>query len=316
MGSTVELLIGGATEAEELAEWAVGEVERLEQCWSRFRSDSELVRLNDRTGEWVVVSPTMALALRSAAHWWRETGGAFDPSVIGALERWGYTADFALVRTVAPTDVGVTDQAAPGLTGMASLQDYHTVRLPPGVRLDLGGIGKGLAADLVAEQLVAMGAPSVLISLGGDLRVAGAAPAAGYAVPVQDPFDPARLLFTHSLFEGALVTSTTRMRRWEVEGSTAHHLIDPATGRPADHGLAAVILAAPSCAQAEVLAKSVLVSGNVAGLVGRLTSPLSARSTGLGTLVGALAGTTAWTLGEERELRALPCGSQPVTAAA
>ncbi len=267
MGSTVELVVGGATDAEALAAWAMDEIERLEQCWSRFRADSELMRLNDRSGEWVDVSPTLAEALRSATQWWRDTGGAFDPTVIEALERWGYSKDFALVRAVEahgePAGGQAASAAVPGLTGMVSMHDFQTVRLPRGVRLDLGGIGKGLAADLVAEALVDRGASSVLVSMGGDLRAAGLAPLGGYPVPVQNPFDRAAVLFTHPLLEGALVTSTTRIRRWTRHGTAAHHLIDPTTGCPAGHGLAAVILAAPSCAQAEVLAKSVLVSGNV-----------------------------------------------------
>ncbi|MFN0029244.1 MAG: FAD:protein FMN transferase [Acidimicrobiales bacterium] len=297
MGSEVELLIGGATDADGLAAWAREEIERLEQCWSRFRANSELVALNNRSGQWVDVSTTLATALRSATRWWRDTGGAFDPTVIEALESWGYNQDFRLIRASGAGGAGGSNdasdppRAAPGLTGMASLHDYHSVRLPPGVRVDLGGIGKGLAADVVAQELLTRGAPSVLVSMGGDLAMAGAAPSGGYPVPVLDPFDTERVLFTHALFEGALVTSTTRIRRWRAEDTPAHHLIDPRTGCPATHGLAAVFVAAPSCAQAEVLAKSVLVSGDV-----RLPMAMGA-------------GTSGWTVDDDGQLRALPAPS-------
>src|SRR5205823_4463593 len=105
------------------------------------------------------------------------------------------------------------------------------VRAASGVRIDLGGIGKGLAADLVAQGLVDRGARTVLVGLGGDLVAHGESPPDGaWDVPVQDPADDERVAFRYPLARGALVTSTSRIRSWTRNGRSYHHIIDPATG--------------------------------------------------------------------------------------
>src|SRR5437870_1539317 len=131
--------------------------------------------------------------------------------------------------------------------------DGDRVRLPAGVGLDPGGIGKGLAADLVVAEALAAGAAGACVNLGGDLRVAGRPPegpsAAGktaWTVAVEHPASPEPLALL-GLHDGAVATSTTLRRRWTAGGQERHHLIDPWTGSPSTSGLtpAAVVTAAP-----------------------------------------------------------------------
>ena len=135
------------------------------------------------------------------------------------------------------------------------------MRLPPGTRLDLGGIGKGLAADLIARGLVDRGTRSALVGLGGDLRARGEPPEGGWTIPVEDPLAAAGVAFEQRLRSGAIVTSTTRMRTWRRNGRRYHHLIDPSTGDSARSGVAAVVARATDAWWAEGIAKAIVVAG-------------------------------------------------------
>jgi thiamine biosynthesis lipoprotein len=138
----------------------------------------------------------------------------------------------------------------------------HAVRVPVGVSLDLGGIGKGYAADLVATRLAGTAARGILVNLGGDLRAIGDAPTPGDAwlVEVDDPLGTGRtgLLAVRA---GAIATSTRLRRAWTRGGDARHHLIDPSTGEPARSGLASVTVLAAEAWRAEVLAKAAFVAG-------------------------------------------------------
>jgi thiamine biosynthesis lipoprotein len=142
------------------------------------------------------------------------------------------------------------------------------VKLPRGARVDLGGIGKGLAADLIARGMIDRGARTALVGMGGDLRARGEAPDGAWSIPVLDPFDGGdeRVAFEFPLTENAIVTSTTRMRTWTRSGQRFPHLIDPQTGESTNTGVAAVVASARDAWWAEGIAKSVIVAGVEAGL--------------------------------------------------
>jgi len=258
MGSHAHLIVGDAE--PRLADWAVDEVERLEQCWSRFRPDSELNHLNAHRGEWVAIGPTLVRALATAEALWRLTDGVFDPTVLDALEWAGYDRSFELVDRHQPTPA-TEALPAPGFGRVVLDLGAGAVRLDDHTRLDLGGLGKGLAADLVAQGLVDRGARSALVSLGGDLRAAGEPPEGGWRIPVEDPFDERRVLAEHRLSDGAIVTSTRAFRTWQQGSASRHHIIDPATGRPATTDVQAVVAVGPGAALAEALAKTVMIVG-------------------------------------------------------
>ena len=149
-----------------------------------------------------------------------------------------------------------------GCVGIELDPDLLRVTLPPGTHLDLGGIGKGRTADLVAEDLLRAGARSALVNLGGDLRIVGdLPPGSEFSIAIEDPFDVGGSATTVRLGHGALATSSRARRRWTVAGEEQHHLIDPATGAPALSGVAAVTVLAATTTEAEVLAKAALVAG-------------------------------------------------------
>jgi thiamine biosynthesis lipoprotein len=265
MGSEAHIVVGDAPDG--VIDWAGAELERLERCWSRFRSDSELAHVNARRGSWTDVSASMLLALTCAADLHRATAGAFDPTIIDALEAAGYDRTFERVASDASAPTVIAPTVVPGFAPVEIDEARSRVRLPRGTRLDLGGVGKGLAADLIARGLVDRGARTVLVGMGGDLRARGIPPPAGsWDVPVLDPFDETRVSFRFPLVEGAIVTSTTRIRSWTRGTRSHHHLVDPATGDSARTGVTAVVAAAPDAWWAEGIAKSIIVVGERPGL--------------------------------------------------
>jgi len=257
MGSSAHIVAGDAEPA--LLDWAGAELERLERCWSRFRPDSELAMLHAAGGAWTTVSAPMLLALTCARDLYDATARRFDPTIRAALEHAGYDRSFALVATDAPGADGRV--AVPGYDRVEIDGDAARVRIPSDVRVDLGGLGKGLAADLVARGLVERGARSALVSLGGDMRARGEAPDGRWMIPVEHPFDESRVAFHLPLTDGALVTSTTRIRAWTRGGVRRHHILDPATGDSTRTAIAAVVASAPDAWWAEGIAKAVIVAG-------------------------------------------------------
>ncbi|HEY3722790.1 MAG TPA: FAD:protein FMN transferase [Acidimicrobiia bacterium] len=262
MGSTARLLVLGGP--PDLPERARARLAWLEARWSRFEPTSDVSRVNAAGGRPVVVSPETFEVVALAIDCWRATAGAFDPTVLDALERVGYDRDFAAVgSSTVDREVPAPARPAPGCAGIELLPRLPAVRLPPGVRIDLGGIGKGRAADLLAGELRAAGADGVCVDLGGDVRVTGTAPEpAGWRVLLD------RAVAPHPGFllaEGGVATSTRLRRRWTRGGTEQHHLVDPASGDPARTGLAAVTVVAAHTAGAEVLAKAAFVAGPEAG---------------------------------------------------
>jgi thiamine biosynthesis lipoprotein len=264
MGSTAHIVAGDAPGG--VVDWAITELERLERCWSRFRPDSELSQLNANAGAWTDVSAPMLLALMCAGDLHRATTGRFDPTILDALEGAGYDRTFELVAGV-EGDAAPAARPVPGFAPVEIDDEGSRVRAPRGTRLDLGGVGKGLAADLVARGLVDRGARTALVGMGGDLRARGEPPPDGaWDIPVLDPFDDTRVAFRFPLVDGAIVTSTTRIRQWTRGERCYHHLVDPASGDSACTGITAVVATARDAWWAEGIAKSIIVGGIDAGL--------------------------------------------------
>jgi thiamine biosynthesis lipoprotein len=287
MGTDAHVIVVGG--CEQLADEARRRIFDLERRWSRFLPDSEVSFLNDHAGEEVrLSSDTVALVAR-AIEAWRLTGGAFDPTVLGDVIRAGYDRTFdELALTPGPSAlvVGCTDIEIDGCA----------VRLPRGTGFDPGGIGKGLAADIVAGEVMAAGADGVCINLGGDLHVLGEAPEGGWTIAVEHPaFDEPITVI--GLEYGAVATSTTLKRQWRVEGQLRHHLIDPHTGLPSSTDLTLATVIAGQAWVAEVLATAVLLRGSARAfdLLNEHTAALVvddhgrvSRSTGFDAYAGAL----------------------------
>jgi FAD:protein FMN transferase len=301
MGSTAHLMVHGADDG--CLERARERLEEMERRWSRFLPDSDLCRVNAGAGRTVRVSVDTAQVVRRCIEAWRLTGGLFDPTVLAAVESAGYDRTFEEVADQSAAGETAPATPSPGCRGIRVTVDElgGTVRLPAGVRLDLGGIGKGFAADQVVYELRQQGADGACVNLGGDVRVSGTPPdGASWSVGVTDPWgDPDRDdLTVLAVGEGAVATSSRTRRRWRRGTSEMHHLIDPRTGEPARTGLAAVTVVAAETHWAEILAKSALVAGRDAGtrlLESHGLAALLVTDTGGLVRVGEMEGHERWT---------------------
>jgi thiamine biosynthesis lipoprotein len=255
MGSDAHVIVvGGPADG---AERARARIDQLEQRWSRFIDDSEISLLNRHAGEFVEVSDDTRLLVELAIEAWRISGGSFDPTVLGAVIRAGYDRSFEALGDAPKAGLsslllGCTDIEISG----------RGIRLPADTGFDPGGIGKGLGADIVAEDAMNSGADGVCINLGGDLRVRGRSPeGAGWTIDIEHPLVTEPIARV-GVSEGAVATSTTLKRQWKVEGAPRHHLIDPATGMPSDSDLTLACVISAQAWAAEVLAKAVLLRGS------------------------------------------------------
>lgn len=264
MGSDAHVVVvtDGAGDGDELLAAGWGRIEQLEARWSRFRAGSEVSALNRYAGTPVTVSRDTVALVRHAIDAWELTGGRFDPTVGAALVAHGYDVDFDALATSGVTPLPGPPARTPGPAGIEIDERSGEVTVPAGVVFDPGGIGKGLAADMVATALHETGAEGVLVNLGGDLRAIGTpAAAGGWTISVPDPADPAHELMRVAVAEGAMATSGRLRRRWNTDAGEAHHLIDPATGRPADTEVVAVTVVADQAWRAEALTKLGFLAG-------------------------------------------------------
>jgi FAD:protein FMN transferase len=258
------------------------ELARLDEQASRFRADSEISAIHRIAGEVCIVSEGLAEAIAVALAAARWTGGLVDPTVGGALSALGYDRDFAAVRPCG----GALPKGA-RVPGWQSVRlDGRRLRLAAGSLLDLGATAKGLGSDRAANAAAdAIPGGGVLVSLGGDIAVAGEAPHGGWPVLVADEQEPASSALARSgggqapghspgqvvrLAAGALATSSILCRQWQRSRRTLHHILDPRTGLPATGRWRTVSVAAANCAEANAASTAAIVAGDraVAWLAG------------------------------------------------
>jgi thiamine biosynthesis lipoprotein len=263
LGSTAGVVVTCPSSLRAARRAVEAELAALDLACSRFRDDSELSRLNASGGRPCDASPLLleavGVALRAAAL----TEGIVDPTVGEALVLAGYDRDFSELadRPAVP----LVARRVPGWTKVRLDLGRRTVRIPPGVRLDLGATAKALGADRAAAAAAREAGDDVgvLVNLGGDIATAGPAPAGGWLVRVTDdhraPLDePGQLV---GVATGGLATSSTAVRRW---GSGAHHIIDPRTGVPAESPWRTVSVAARTCVDANIASTAAIVLGQEA----------------------------------------------------
>jgi len=246
----------------------------LDRQASRFRPDSELSWLHAAGGGMFLLSDGLAEAVGVALAAARWTGGLTDPTIGDALVSLGYDRDFAAIGEDGPPPRATLP--APGWQ-LVRL-DGPLLRIPPGIRLDLGATAKGLGSDRAVRAVLAAagGQGGVLISLGGDIAVGGTPPRDGWPVTVaEEPGQAGQLV---RLTAGAVATSSVTVRRWRRGGAEVHHIVDPRTGRPADGPWRTATVAAATCADANAASTAAIVAGAAAedwlataGLPTRLT---------------------------------------------
>lgn len=285
MGSAGHLVVVGGPEG--LARSGIEQLERLESLWSRFRPSSEISRLNQAGGAPCLVSGPTRLLVEAMLSAWDLTGGRFDPTVGHALADLGYDHSWPLLSP--PIRLPRATRSV-GCEGVSLDLDQGLVQLPGGLTLDPGGLGKGLAADIVATELMASGAEGVLVNVGGDLRVIGTAPAGDeWLIAVEHPDHPedSRHHLTHlALTGGGVATSTAARRHWSTrDGTPVHHLIDPATSLPATTARRQVTVVAGCAWWAEALAKVAFLDGELPDVqAGALIVERDGRTSSIGQL--------------------------------
>ena len=235
------------------------QLESWHRRFSRFLPDSELSRLNRDPREVVPINAELARLLGAIHDAAAATGGLVDGTLLAEIEAAGYATDLG---TPVPLDVALAiapprTPARPRLLpdfSLLSASDAHFVRCAPGLMFDSGGLAKGLFADLLAERADGPFA----VDCGGDLRFGGRL----RTLEVADPFGGPGL-HVFEIFEGAAATSGIGKRSWlDAQGKPAHHLLDPATGKPAFTGVVQATALAPTAVEAEWRAKAALLSAD------------------------------------------------------
>jgi thiamine biosynthesis lipoprotein ApbE len=262
LGTHADLLVtdGDLETARSAVEALLDDVDRT---YSRFRPDSELVALNARAGQTVQLSSLLASAIDAALRAALLTDGLSDPTVGAALRRIGYDGDFAAILKRSGR-IELRIEPVPGWRLVHLDRSNRELRADEGVELDLGSIGKAYAADLAAAAaLEAMGGGGALVSLGGDMAIAGVPPEGGWRILAAEdsavpPDNPGEVI---ALTAGAVATSSTTVRRWQRGGVALHHLVDPRTGLPAESPWRTVTAVATTCVDANAAATAALIRG-------------------------------------------------------
>lgn len=260
MGTTISLLLreqqaerGSALVRELFEEW--------EQTLSRFLPESELSQLNQQAGVPVPVSGLLYHVLATALTAAQATEGVYDPALLDQLMKLGYDRTFEKV-SMADFDPIIPGEPGGRWRGIKVDPIHRSVTLPAGIRLDFGGIAKGMAVDAALEELRQSGVEIALVNAGGDLAVLGLPHEARHwqiAVPGRERY------WMIPLRHGAVATSGIARRHWLQGTEFRHHLLDPRTGLPVQNNLWSVTVVADRCEQAEVAAKVAFILGAQAG---------------------------------------------------
>jgi thiamine biosynthesis lipoprotein ApbE len=285
LGTLVHLIVTDPRCLNEARHLLAADLEQVDAACSRFRADSEIRALRTAQGRPVRVSPLLAEAITVALRAARLTDGDVDPTVGAAMSAVGYDRDFDRVPRTGPPLV-VTTRTVPGWREVHL--EGRSLTMPEGVRLDLGATAKAWAADRSAARISSRLGCGVLVSLGGDIAVAGPAPetpkspetpGGGWRVRVQDvtgapedpPGGPYALI---AIRAGGLATSSTAARRWQRGGDVLHHILNPHTGRPAEPVWRTVSVTADSCADANAASTAAIIRGRDAlGWLAKLGLP-------------------------------------------
>ncbi len=266
LGTTALIAVTAPETLQTARKVLVRELRAFDLACSRFRTDSELAAVNRFAGTAVAVSTRLRDAVRCALHAAELTDGLVDPTVGRAMRLAGYDRTFLRIELRDGRLVRPSFERA-GRWGEIELDDDRgTVRIPVGVELDLGATAKALVADRVATVAALETGAGVLVSIGGDIAVAGDAPDGGWTVGIANdhatPFD--QIGCRIALASGGLASSGTRVRRWATAAGELHHILDPRTGRPAGGPWITASVAAASCVDANTASTAAIVLGDAA----------------------------------------------------
>jgi thiamine biosynthesis lipoprotein ApbE len=265
LGTLVRLVVTEPRCLAEARRLLEADLAAVDLACSRFRADSEICALHASGGQ--QVSPLLAEAIAVALRAAELTDGDIDPTVGAAMSAVGYDRDFEQVQRTSAADHPVTVRTIPGWRQVRL--DGRMLTMPEDVQLDLGATAKAWAADRSASRIAQQVGCAVLVSLGGDIAVAGPAPEGGWRIRVQDvtsePDDPPDGPYALvAIRDGGLATSSTAARRWQRGGDVLHHILDPRTGLPAEPVWRTVSVAAGTCADANAASTAAVIRGRAA----------------------------------------------------
>jgi FAD:protein FMN transferase len=240
LGTYVHLATSDEAVLEPARRIATRLLDDVDRTCSRFRPDSDLVRANAAAGSWSDVDPLLVAAIGAAVEAAAQTDGLVDPTLGHALVAVGYDRDISLVLAGSTDPAGVPVPARAGAWREILLDPAGGVLVPRGSALDLGATCKAWAADLIVNAVAAELDSTAVISLGGDVAVAGSDSGkagdseddSGWPVAITETIDDSAAAEIVFLPYGGLATSSTAARRWIRNGVIRHHLIDPRTGEP------------------------------------------------------------------------------------
>jgi thiamine biosynthesis lipoprotein len=272
LGTQIRLVVTDRRRLAEARAMLEADLAAVDLACSRFRADSEICALRASGGQ--QLSPLLAEAIAVALRAAELTDGDVDPTVGAAMSAVGYDRDFEQIR---PTGSPVTVRSVPGWREVRL--DGQVLTMPEGIQLDLGATAKAWAADRSAARIAQRIQSGVLVSLGGDIAVAGSAPEGGWRIRVQDvtsepdelPEGPYAMI---AIRDGGLATSSTKARRWQRGGDVLHHILDPRTGLPAEPVWRTVSVAAATCVDANAASTAAVIRGRAAlGWLAKLGLP-------------------------------------------
>ncbi len=289
LGTEVRLVVTDSRCLAQARSLLEQDLAAVDLACSRFRADSEICALQasgqaegqasgQATGraEGQQVSPLLAEAIAVALRAAELTDGDVDPTVGAAMSAIGYDRDFERIERTGPA-AELTVRTVPGWREVRL--EGRMLTMPAGIQLDLGATAKAWAADRSAARIARRAGCGVLVSLGGDIAVAGPGPEGGWRIRVQDvtgspdetPAGPYALI---AIRDGGLATSSTAARRWQRGGDVLHHILDPRTGFPAEPVWRTVSVAAGTCADANAASTAAVIRGRAAlGWLAKLGLP-------------------------------------------
>jgi thiamine biosynthesis lipoprotein len=259
MGTSFFCILVGAD--EEMCDSVYSLANELERKWSRFIADSEVMLLNNNPDTMHVVSDATLRLVSEMKLGFELTQGLYSANILGELIDLGFATSRSNPENVTKWDA--TSKTLADLPDVEIDLVAKSVSVPRGVALDSGGIGKGLAADLMSDYAMQLGAMGVAVFAGGDVAVKGMAKdAAGWKVEISDPSDSTKFISSVALSRGGLATSSPM--GWQSGNS--HHIIDPRTHRSSESDVLQATVITQNASQAEVLAKMCIILGTQEGV--------------------------------------------------
>ncbi|MCQ2508420.1 MAG: FAD:protein FMN transferase [Dorea sp.] len=244
-------------EGEKATKEAVSEIERLDALLSTGNSDSEIYQINENQGG--SLGPDAVYLFERSMELWKQTGGLFDIAIYPVMKAWGFTDQNYQV----PKEDTLTD-----LLKLADPdkilydEEKQELQLEEGMAIDFGGIAKGYTSSRIMDIYRDCGVSSGLVSLGGNVQALGSKPdGSSWKIAIQNPDPDADYLGVLQIVDKAVITSGGYERYFEQDGKNYHHIIDPATGYPAENGLLSVTIISADGTLADGLSTSLFIMG-------------------------------------------------------